>query len=130
MPAYCYRFDTVPNGQVAPTHFHEVAFVFENTDNRGYFMPVHPPPFENKPASYFQLTNFMSRSWVSFFVSHDPNAWRRNGQWDGTEPEWPLYSNDNPQNFVFQPATSHIEPDTFRAAQIKLINDNSHIFQR
>ncbi|KAF2719791.1 alpha/beta-hydrolase [Polychaeton citri CBS 116435] len=132
MPAYCYRFDAIPNGQQAPTHFHEVAFVLDNTDNLGYHWPIssHTPPFLNTPPSYSKLANFISRSWVSFFVSHDPNAWRRQDRWDGHEPEWPLYDNQDPYNLVLKPGESHIEPDTWRAAQIKLINDNAHIFQR
>ncbi|KAK9772552.1 putative Alpha/beta-hydrolase [Seiridium cardinale] len=132
MPAYCYRFDAIPHGQQAPTHFHEAAFVFDNTGNHGYHWPIssHTPPFEDTPSSYPRLANFMSRSWVSFFVFHDPNAWRRQGQWDRVEPEWPLYDNKNPSNFVFDPEHNRLEPDTWRAAQIKLINDNAHIFQR
>ena len=130
MPAYSYRFDTIPHGQVWPTHFHEVAFVLDNTEGHGYHLPIHPRPFHDKPESYFRLSKFISRSWVSFFVHHDPNAWRRRGQWDGTEPEWPVYDNDEAKNIVFQPDTTHIEPDTWRAEQIKLINDNAHVFQR
>ena len=132
IPAYCYRFDTIPNGQQAPTHFHEVAFVFDNTDNHGYHWPIssHTPPFINTPPSFPRLANFMSRSWVSFFVSHDPNTWRRQGQWDGNEPEWPFYDNKDPLNFVFDTDSNYVEPDTWRSAHIKLINDNAHILQR
>ncbi|TGJ81345.1 hypothetical protein E0Z10_g7412 [Xylaria hypoxylon] len=129
-PAYCYRFETIPSGQQWPTHFHEVAFVFNNTEGLGYHLPLHPLPFAGKPASYFRLASFISRSWVSFFVSHDPNTWRRRGQWDGVEPEWPVYSLKQPENLVLEPSNVHIEPDTWRSEQIKLINDNSHIFQR
>ncbi|RWA11683.1 hypothetical protein EKO27_g3418 [Xylaria grammica] len=129
-PAYCYRFETIPNGQQWPTHFHEAAFVFNNTEGLGYHLPIHPLPFADRPLSYFKLASFISRSWVSFFVSHDPNAWRRQGQWDGVEPEWPTYSLEQPENFVFEPANVHVEPDTWRSEHIKLINDNSHIFKR
>jgi hypothetical protein len=106
--------------------------VFENTDNLGYDvpMPSHYPPFEGKPESYSRLANFMSRSWVSFFVDRDPNAWRRKGEWDGVEPEWPLYDVDEPRNFVFLPEGSFVEGDTWRREQIRLINDNAQAFQR
>lgn len=130
MPAYCYRFDAIPHGQQAPTHFHEVSFVFDNTNGLGYHLPIHPLPFKGKPDSYLQLAKLISRSWVSFIVDHDLNSWRRQGQWDGLEPEWPVYDKENPHNFVFQPGQSHLEPDTFRKEQIRLINDNAHIFQR
>ncbi|OAA80440.1 Carboxylesterase, type B [Akanthomyces lecanii RCEF 1005] len=130
MPAYCYRFDAIPHGQQAPTHFHEVSFVFDNTKGLGYHLPIHPLPFTGKPDSYLQLAKLISRSWVSFIVDHDPNSWRRQGQWDGIEPEWPVYGKENPHNFVFKPGQSHLEPDTFRKEQIRLINDNAHIFQR
>jgi carboxylesterase type B len=129
-PAYCYRFEAIPSGQQWPTHFHEVSFVFENTEGLGYHLPVHPPPFANMPPSYFELAKFISRSWVSFFVTHDPNAWRRQGQWDGLEPQWPVYRLQEPQNLVFEPAAVRVEPDTWRAEQINLINDLSHIFRR
>jgi len=134
MPAYCYRFDTIPAGQVWPTHFHEAAFVFDNTKGIGYNLPVHPLPFKGKDDTYSKLANFISRSWVSFFIHHDPNAWRRkHGVWDGLEPEWPVYDNEDPEDFVFLPTSeggSYVEKDTWRKEHIKLINDNAHIFQR
>jgi carboxylesterase type B len=134
MAAYCYRFDTIPAGQVWPTHFHEAAFVFDNTKGIGYNLPVHPLPFKGKDESYSELAKFISRSWVSFFIHHDPNAWRRkHGVWDGLEPEWPVYNNEDPEDYVFLPTSeggSYVEKDTWRKEQIKLINDNAHIFQR
>ncbi|KAK3319621.1 triacylglycerol lipase [Cercophora scortea] len=133
MPAYCYRFDTIPAGQQAPTHFHEAAFVFDNTEGIGYNLPVHPKPFAGKPASYAELAHFMSRSWVSFFVSHNPNTWRRGeGKEDLKEgvPVWPRYEIERPENFVFVPEGVYVESDTWRKEAIQLINENAHIFQR
>jgi hypothetical protein len=113
---------------------HEAAFVFDNTEGIGYNLPFHPLPLKDKDGSYSKLANFISRSWVSFFIHHDPNTWRRkHGAWDSLEPEWPLYDIETQDYLVFLPVSeggSYVEKDTRRKEQIKLINDNAHIFQR
>ncbi|KAL9053374.1 MAG: hypothetical protein Q9162_004815 [Coniocarpon cinnabarinum] len=75
VPAYCYRFNTVPANQTSVTHFQEVAFVFDNTQGLGY-PPLNVAPFQDKPPTYTALATTMSRSWASFFSTLDPNAWR------------------------------------------------------
>lgn len=82
----------------------------------------------------------MTRMWVSFANHGDPNidlggkcqyhrstsihAWFTNSYLSVESENWPVYTLDDPQNFVFeQNITSHAEPDTFRAEGVKYIND-------
>ncbi len=76
VPSYSYRFDVVVNGvptYVGSTHFQEVAFVFDNVRGEGYATN----PFGNMTADdnprFVELSNLMSRSWISFIVDGDPN---------------------------------------------------------
>ena len=130
-PAYCYRFNTRPNGltlETGVTHFQEVAFVFDNTEGYGY--DVSPDPFANEPSSYFALAKLMSRSWASFIHELDPNAFRAN---DTETPLWPVYDNADPQDFVWDANVTELaypEPDTFRADGISTIISLSRAFRR
>lgn len=137
LSAYCYRFNALPNGQTITNgvrHFVEVAFVFDSVLGLGY----NPNPFASRPQSYTDLAKFMSNSWVSFVVSQDPNAWRREDPvvvstslGNETIELWPAYNNSNPLDFVFDAnVTSYLEPDTYRAAGINLINSLSVLYRR
>ncbi|UPL01403.1 hypothetical protein LCI18_012337 [Fusarium solani-melongenae] len=122
--AYSYRFDTVPAG-VDPTtmgacHFSEVAFVFHNTEGGGY----ENDPFDIRDISlrqkYLDLSNLMSRMWISFVNTGSPN---HHGV-PGFPTFWPKYSNIQPQNMVFNAKDGvTLEPDNYRTEGITLIGD-------
>lgn len=75
LPAYCYRFNTLPTGipwASGVTHYQEVAFVFDNVDGLGYDgRGVNP--FANKSSAFMDLAKLMSNSWVSFIYDGNPN---------------------------------------------------------
>ncbi|KAF1851638.1 carboxylesterase family protein-like protein [Cucurbitaria berberidis CBS 394.84] len=134
LSAYCYRFNAIPAGlppTIGVTHFQEVAFVFLNLEGRGY-VPAAVPPFTNKSESYRDLARFMNSNWVSFVHDLDPNAWRENNAWNGTEALWPKYDVANPLDIVFDAnVSSHTEPDTYRKKGMELINANNYeVFNR
>ena len=134
VPAYCYRFNTIPAGVTAEygvTHFQEVAFVFNNVKGLGYAID----PFLDKPKSYFELSKLMSCSWASFMHDLDPNSFRSSAygaKIAGSADNWPKYGTGSAaQNIVWDAnVTSHAEPDTFRAAGIDLINKGNLLFLR
>ena len=112
---YSYRFNTVryDGGEdlTSVTHATEMPFVFHITDDT-----YDSLPFEGMPQSYFELSDLMSKMWVSFVVDGTPN-----GHGVADVPEWPVYEalDGYGQNFVFDAnATSYVEPDTFRAEAI------------
>ncbi|CAH0056298.1 unnamed protein product [Clonostachys solani] len=97
LPVYSYMWNVYVNGLGAiygATHFQEVAFVFNNIYGRGYATN----PFENKPITYIQLADLMSKMWVSFIHDNDPNV-RKNHRHKGVA--WPKYTIDQPDNLVF-----------------------------
>jgi carboxylesterase type B len=128
VPAYCYRFNALTANtppEIGVTHFQEISFVFLNLDGVGY-PPVNLNPFANKSESYLDLARFMDSSWVSFVHDLDPNSWRQSYSWGGSEQSWPVYDYSNPQNYVFDAnISSYVEPDTYRAKGIDLINANN-----
>ncbi|KAG2521680.1 hypothetical protein BBO99_00005858 [Phytophthora kernoviae] len=121
VPVYSYRFNVLTAGTsqyLGATHFTEVAFVFYNLAGNGYNNSVATDPFLNKPESYTQLARLMTRMWVSFIVDQTPNN-------NLTDVEWPQYSLDDPQNFVFDTNVtnvSYVEPDFFRTEAIAYIH--------
>jgi len=122
--AYSYRFNAIPTGSSYVAHFQEVAFVFNNLNGLGYAVN----PFANKSSAFTELSDFMSKSWVTFVHDLNPNGYAGK---NSTLPNWPVYSVDAPQNMVFDAnVTSHAEPDTWRAEGIKLINDNMVQYHR
>ncbi|EPS94652.1 hypothetical protein FOMPIDRAFT_50199 [Fomitopsis schrenkii] len=132
--AYCYRFNTLPNGvpvEYGVTHFQEVAFVFDNTGGYGY--DVSPDPFAGVPESYFALAKLMSASWASFISDLNPNSFRQgSGAWTDT-PLWPTYSVRNPFDIVWDAnvtGLAWVEPDTFRKEGIDTIISYNHVFRR
>jgi hypothetical protein len=69
---YSYHFNVVPTGlapEIAVTHFQEVAFVFHDITGKGYSID----PFANKPPNYPQVSTLMSRMWINFVNSLNPN---------------------------------------------------------
>jgi carboxylesterase type B len=126
IPAYCYRFNTVPNGltaELGATHFQEVAFVFDNTLGVGYGYPdVSDKPFEGMPQSYYELADTMSGAWASFVYDGAPGSW------------WPQYKGKVGQNWVFDANVTnlgYIEDDDWRKAGIDLINSwNADVYRR
>ena len=118
LPAYCYRFNTIPAGlswETGVTHFQEVAFVFDNIDGYGY-NAEHGTinPFYKKPQSYTELAKLMSCSWASFIHDLNPNGFK--GRWASADA-WPAYSLENPQNIVWdanETSLGYAEPDTWR----------------
>ncbi|KAH0373221.1 alpha/beta-hydrolase, partial [Aureobasidium melanogenum] len=122
--AYSYRFNAIPTGSEFVAHFQEVAFVFNNLNGLGYAID----PFANKSAAFTDLSDFMSKSWVTFVHDLDPNGYAGK---NSSLPTWPAYSVSAPQNMVFDAnVTSHTEPDTWRAEGIKLITDNNIQYHR
>ncbi|UKZ94625.1 uncharacterized protein TrAFT101_009481 [Trichoderma asperellum] len=113
--AYCYRFNTIPNGVTSftgATHFQEVAFVFNNKAGLGY-PPVSVDPFSGEPQSYLDLSDKMSTAWVSFVHGGNPGSF------------WPRYSPGVGQNYVFDANATelgYLEPDLWRRQGISLIN--------
>ncbi|KEF50996.1 uncharacterized protein A1O9_12950 [Exophiala aquamarina CBS 119918] len=119
--AYCYRFNAVPSGyppEIGSAHFDEVAFVFNNLDGLGYAIN----PFQDQPQSYTDLSDLMTRMWVSFIHDGSPN---QHGVLD--YEEWPIY--DIQQNggvgkdyFFTSTPKSSIETDDWRIAGINYLN--------
>ncbi|KAF2191527.1 alpha/beta-hydrolase [Zopfia rhizophila CBS 207.26] len=126
LSAYCYRFNTVPNGippEIGATHFQEVAFVFNNKLGVGYGYPgVSQKPFEGMPVSYLQLADMMSGAWVSFVADGKPGEY------------WPVYEEGVGQNWVFDANVTglgYAEKDDWRKEGIELINSwNEGVYQR
>lgn len=134
VPAYSYRFDTVPAGipwYTGVTHFQEVAFVFDNTMGLGYDA-AHGTinPFANKTTSYTDLAKLMSSSWASFIHDGNPNGYQ--GRYEQAEP-WPVYNLDSPQNMVWdvnRTELGYVEPDTWRKEGIQFILDHAKNYHR
>lgn len=114
---YSYRFDQSPwNGieelvateaPVYATHFAEVCFVFNmapsaSRNNTNWIGPY---------SDYYQLSQRMSRAWISFVHDLDPN-------YAGSEVEWPDYQ-DGQRNLVFNTDGDYIEDDDWRAEQLE-----------
>ncbi|KAK0389867.1 hypothetical protein NLU13_3440 [Sarocladium strictum] len=111
--SYSYRFDVQVHGNslIGSTHFHEVAFVFNNLNGLGYAVN----PFGGDDAEYTakakKLSGLMNKAWINFFVDQDPNG--------GGVGSWPVYDADAGgglgQNIVFDLEGAHPEWDDYRA---------------
>jgi carboxylesterase type B len=125
VPAYCYRFNTIPHGipaAIGATHFQEVAFVFNNQLGVGYGYPnVSQNPFEGEPEGYFGLAADMSEAWVRFVADGAPADY------------WPEYK-VAAQNWVFDANVTglgYVEKDDWRSEGIDLINSwNADVLDR
>lgn len=134
VPAYSYRFNTIPAGvslQSGVSHFHEVAFVFENTLGLGYDEEHGTVnPFANKTKNFYDLAQLMSKSWAAFIYDLDPNYETTR---PADTPTWPQYSLDEPQNIVWDANVSTLafnEPDTWRRQGIRWILDHALVYKR
>ncbi|KAK8073297.1 hypothetical protein PG994_004196 [Apiospora phragmitis] len=118
-PVYSYLWNLHVNGipiEVGATHFQEVAFVFNNVEGKGY----SASPFANRPETYVQLADMMSRMWVAFVAGADPNAWNKKNI-------WPLYAGTDPEDLVFDVNATDLHyttKDDYRKEGIAYIIDN------
>ncbi|KXT06800.1 hypothetical protein AC578_7089 [Pseudocercospora eumusae] len=134
VPAYSYRFNTIPTGvpfTIGVTHFQEVAFVFDNTQGLGYDEEHGTVnPFANKTKPYYDLADLMSKSWASFIHDLDPNY---EATRPASAPVWPKYSLEEPQNIVWDAnvtGTAFVEADTWRSEGIRWILDHALAYKR
>ncbi|KAF1363405.1 alpha/beta-hydrolase [Lizonia empirigonia] len=122
--AYAYRFNADQAGfatELAVSHFKEIRFVFNNIEGVGFRLDIKP--FARKPASYVELADFVSKTWVSFVHGLDLNGWRGGNT---TVAHWPEYGVEDPRDFVFEVnRTSGVEADTWRKEGIDFINQNA-----
>ncbi|KAI1495428.1 Alpha/Beta hydrolase protein [Biscogniauxia marginata] len=122
VPVYSYMWNVHVNGIseiYGATHFQEVAFVFNNTQGLGYSVD----PFANKPETFKELADMMSKMWVSFIHSGNPNL-RDDSRQCAT---WPQYTPDNPNNFVFDVNVtnlSYVDTDDYRKPGISYLLEN------
>ncbi|GME66077.1 carboxylesterase family protein [Neofusicoccum parvum] len=77
LPAYSYRFNTIPSGVpphiLGAAHFQDVAFVFGDTSGTGWdHDPFDVQPLERRQR-YGNLATVMSRMWISFANTLSPN---------------------------------------------------------
>lgn len=82
VPAYSYLFDVINNGagpDVGANHGSEIAYVFNNVDGVGY--DAGHSPMLGKPKSYTQLSIMMSRMWVRFVTTLNPNLPKGGSHW-------------------------------------------------
>lgn len=100
---YSYLWNVHVNGvpvEYGATHFQELAFAFHNVEGRGYAAS----PFADRPDTYVQLADMMSRMWVAFVHGADPNGWNKKSSSSGsqctrkTTPNFPPL----PHCFLFQ----------------------------
>lgn len=131
LAAYCYRFNTIPNGVANVGHFQEVAFVFDNTDGLGYgdiWGTVNP--FANTTQSYYDLAELMSKSWISFIHDLEPNAFE--GRFEAA-PAWPVYELEQPREMVWDANVTELAvaaEDTYRQEGIQFILDHVRNYKR
>ncbi|KAH8900841.1 triacylglycerol lipase [Thozetella sp. PMI_491] len=118
--SYSYRFNTAHyNGGpdfASVTHGRELAYVFGAANAASY----SPNPFQDMPASYYELSVLIQKMWVSFVNDLNPNA-----HGVKTQPTWPAYvaTDGYGQNFVFDAnLTNYVELDTFRASGIAYLH--------
>ena len=76
MPSLANRWSKV-NGvswTSGAVHFQEVAFVFHNTMGLGYPQNLNPNPLGGlQREKYLEISQLMSRMWISFVNFGDPN---------------------------------------------------------
>ena len=129
--AYSYRWDTDPSriplvltpglGVGFAEHGADLPFQFGIPE---YYPQQYPisNPIPNVPAMR-NVSNAMQTHWISFAATGDPNA--HNIDWI---PEWPAYTEDQAQNFVYNATLQnglylHAEEDDYRAAQLQWVNE-------
>ncbi|KAH6985451.1 Alpha/Beta hydrolase protein, partial [Ilyonectria destructans] len=131
LPAYSYRFDTVPAGvdpeTLGAAHFQEIAFVFGNTEGKGYDINPFSITDPRIRAKYLDMSELMSRMWISFTNSGTPN----NHRVRHFKVQWPEYEKQNPRNIVFNAtAGAKLEADDYRREAIDYIRNTAASFNR
>ncbi|KAF1961893.1 alpha/beta-hydrolase [Byssothecium circinans] len=121
-PVYSYRFDQAPWNGIQPlvavdapvyaTHYSEICFTFNiepsaSVNNTNWIGPY---------PEYYELSNQMSRAWISFVHGMNPNGYHLKGS-----PVWPEYGTSE-ENMVFKVGQNSIERDDWRADQIEYLN--------
>ncbi|KAH6654726.1 Alpha/Beta hydrolase protein [Truncatella angustata] len=124
LPVYSYMWNVHVNGiaQIyGATHFQEVAFVFDNTQGLGYASN----PFDNKPETFVELADLMSKQWVAFINELNPNL-----NDSAQSLVWPQYTVDQPDNFIFdvnQTGLAYVAKDDYRSTEITYLLENIFI---
>ncbi|OLN97763.1 Lipase 1-like protein 4 [Colletotrichum chlorophyti] len=124
LPVYSYMWNVYVNGIgeiYGATHFQEVVFVFNNINGLGYATD----PFGGKPESYIRLADLMSRMWVAFIHSTDPNLCNAGPR--GNRLTWPQYTPQRPQNLVFDANYTRLgyeARDNYRQAGIAYMQEH------
>jgi acetylcholinesterase len=118
LSVYSYLWNVYVNGIsniLGATHFQEVAFVFYDTTSS---------EFENKPETFKELSNLMSRQWVNFINDADPNL---SISPNADTPRWPLYTLEQPDNIVFDvnvTGLAYTAEDNYRDEAIAYLQQN------
>jgi acetylcholinesterase len=117
LSVYSYLWNVYVNGIpniLGATHFQELAFVFYDLTSA---------EFKNKPETFKELSNLMSRQWVNFISDANPNL---SISPEGT-PAWPLYTPAQPDNIVFDAnvtGLAYTAEDNYRSEAITYLQQN------
>jgi carboxylesterase type B len=117
LSVYSYLWNVYVNGIpniLGATHFQELAFVFYDLTSA---------EFKNKPETFKELSNLMSRQWVNFINDANPNL---SVSPEGT-PAWPLYTPSQPDNIVFDvnvTGLAYTAEDNYRSEAITYLQQN------
>ncbi|KAF3912417.1 Cholinesterase [Dactylellina cionopaga] len=130
-PVWSYRFKCVPwqyPAYIGSTHFAEVAFVFNNVNQTlsDGITSTNPMGGPNRPL-YVEFAKMMSRTWIQFFVTGDPNGAV------GGSPHWPKYNEKTgAQEIVFDygPGNTFISRDDYRSEGIRWFIDHNSALGR
>ena len=121
---YKYLFDVLANGisyTSGSNHAEELPFVFNNLEGVGY----SPNPLGGGDAEkLLYVADLMSRMWIGFFTTGDPNSLVGSEFLDNGYETWVPYTSDAPNHYYFsENETSHMELDGYRAPGIAYLND-------
>ncbi|PKY00414.1 carboxylesterase family protein [Aspergillus campestris IBT 28561] len=121
IPSYGYHFD-LGSAKWPSYHFCEIPFVMYNTIGLGYEnipgLPYTQDPMAEDRQRLSRLADLVSRMWISFVTTLDPNHF-------GDEPDvdWSAYRAEEPAVIMFDGNASvpaYMVPDTYRAEGIEL----------
>ncbi|KAF3402028.1 Lipase 1 [Penicillium rolfsii] len=117
--AYSYLFDVSTAGSYSgANHGSEVPYVFHNLDGVGNIADVNSK--EVPLSSRQRLSTLMSRMWVSFVTTLDPNI---PGE---SSTKWPVYDKSDPKIIFFDTNVTslvYVNLDVYRAEGMKYISD-------
>ncbi|RYN58839.1 hypothetical protein AA0114_g1880 [Alternaria tenuissima] len=121
VPVHSYRFSVVPNGIdpeiLGVPHFQEIPFVFRNFDGVGHEVNRLASASFKPRQKYLQVSNLMSRMWISFVNEHSPNG----HDVENFNVTWPTYKPGNAVNMLFAIDKTKLEQDTYRTDAIRYI---------